>query len=86
MRKLESLQASHEKTAKDVSDSKDGYQFLDNEVTEVKRTLTRKASLADIDALRRKIEDLENGSKRNNVVIWGLKEDADKSCDSVEEF
>ena len=27
-----------------------------------------------IDTLDRKIDDLENRSKRNNVVIWGLKE------------
>ena len=79
LRKLESLEASHEKTAKDVSDFKDGYQFLDNEATEVKSTLSRKGSLADIDSLLIKIEDLENRSKRNNIAIWGLREDAEKA-------
>ena len=39
-----------------------------------------------IDTLNRKIDDLENRSKRNNVVIWGLKEGVEKDCGSVEEF
>ena len=29
---------------------------------------------------------MENRSKRNNLVIWGLKEGAEKDCSSVEEF
>ena len=43
-------------------------------------------SLEKRQILNRKIDDLESRSKRNNVVIWGLKEGAEKDCGSVEEF
>ena len=61
---------------------KEGYKLLDHDVT----ALTEKANNKEIDTLNRKIDDLENRSKRNNVVIWGLKEGAEKDCGSVGEF
>ena len=36
--------------------------------------------------LEKKIDDLENRSKRNNIVIWDLREDAEKEQDSPELF
>ncbi|XP_027050333.1 uncharacterized protein LOC113677698 [Pocillopora damicornis] len=84
--KLESLEKSQKKTAQDVYELKDSYKLLDHDVTEVKSALAEKANRKEIDALNKKIEDLENRSKRNNVVIWGLKEGAEKDCSSVEEF
>ena len=81
--KLESLEKSQKKTAQDVSDLKYS-SYLD--VTEIKSALAEKANRKDIDTLNKKIDDLENRSKRNNVVIWGLKEGAEKDCSSVEEF
>ena len=36
--------------------------------------------------LEKKIDDLENRSKRNNIVIWDLREDAEKEQDSPEPF
>ena len=84
--KLESLEKSQKKTAQDVDELKDSYKLLDHDVTEVKSALAEKANRKEIDALNKKIEDLENRSKRNNVIIWGLKEGAEKDCSSVEEF
>ena len=55
-------------------------------MTEIKSALAEKANRKEIDTLNRKIDDLENRSKRNNVVIWGLKEGAEKDCSSVEDF
>jgi len=49
-------------------------------VTEIKSAIEQKASRKEINALNKKIGDLENRSKRNNVVIWGLKEGAEKDC------
>ena len=48
--------------------------------------LAEKANRKEIDALSRKIDDLENRSKRNKVVIWGLKEGAEKDCSAAGEF
>ena len=84
--KLESLEKSQKKTAKDVSELKDSYKLLDHDVTEIKSAIEEKASRKEINALNKKIDDLENRSKRNNVVIWGLKEGAEKDCSSIEEF
>ena len=87
LQKLESFETNQRKTAQDVRDLKDSYNFLEDELTEVKTALVQKANRANVAAYDRKIEDLENRSKRNNVVIWGLKEDAEKNQhDSVEEF
>ena len=55
-------------------------------MTEIKSALADKANRKEIDALNEKLYDSENRSKRNNVVIWGLKEGAKKDCSSVEEF
>ena len=84
--KLESLEKSQKKNAKDVSELKDSYKLLDHDVTEIKSAIEEKASREEIDALNKKIDDLENRSKRNNVVIWGLKEGAEKDCSSVKKF
>ena len=34
----------------------------------------------------RRIEDLENRSKRNNIVIWGVEEGSEGAYTSMEEF
>ena len=84
--KLESLEKSQKKTAQDVSDLKDSYKLLDHDVAEIRSALAEKANCKEIDTLNKKIDDLENRSKRNNVVIWGLNEGAEKNCSSIEEF
>ena len=84
--KLESLEKSQKETAQDVSELKESYTLLDHDVTEIKSALADKASCKEINTLNRKIDDLENRSKRNNVVIWGLKEGAERDRSSVEEF
>ena len=84
--KLESLEIRQKETAQDVSELKESYKMLDHELTGIKSTLAEKANRKEIDTLNRKIDDLENRSKRNNVVIWGLKEGAEKDCSSLEEF
>ena len=35
---------------------------------------------------KRKMEDLENCSKRNNIVVWVVKEGCEKDFTSMEEF
>lgn len=86
LNKLESLEINQKKTTEEVNSLKESFKFLDAEVTEVKTSLSEKACRTDVEALRDKIEDLENRSKRNNVVLWGLKEHAEKSKDSIEKF
>ena len=42
--KLESLEKSEKKTAKDVSELKDSYKLLDHNMTEIKSAIEEKAS------------------------------------------
>ena len=68
--KLESLEILQKEAAQDVSELKESYKMLDLELTGIKSTLAEKANRKEIDTLNREIDDLENRSKRNNVVIW----------------
>ena len=84
--KLDSLEKRQNETTQYVSELKEGYKLLNHDVTGIKSALAEKANNKEIDTLNRKIDDLENRSKRNNVVISGLKEGAEKDCGSVGEF
>lgn len=86
LEKLENLEISQKRTADDVKDLKQSYGFLEELVTEVKNDIAEKASRRELTKLEKKIDDLENRSKRNNIVIWGLREDAEKEYDSLEVF
>ncbi len=44
-----------------------------------------KADKTEVEVLKEKIDDLENRSKRNNVVIWGIQEGSEKDYTSMEE-
>ena len=51
----------------------------------VKDILSNKVDSARVDILEEKLDDLENRSKRNNIVIWNIPEGAEKdsSCQDV---
>ena len=83
LQKLANLEVSQKKTADDVKDLKQSYGYLEEQVTEVKSDIAEKASRMELAKLEKKIDDLENRSKRNNIVIWGLREDAEKEQDSL---
>ena len=72
LQKLENLEISQKKTANDVKDLKQSYGLLEEQVTEVKSDIAEKASCMALTKLEKKIDDLKNRSKRNNIVIWGV--------------
>lgn len=86
LQKLENFETSQKQTAEDVKDLKQSYGFLEEQVTEVKSDIAEKASRAELPTLEKRSNNLENRSKRNNVVIWGLQEDTEKGYDSLEFF
>lgn len=51
---------------------------------ESQKKIEEKADLTEV--LKRKIEDLENRSKRNSIVIWGVEERSERDHNSLEEF
>ena len=57
---------------KDVGEMKTSLDFVNNEVEELKQRLEDKADKSSVVKLMAKIDDLENQSKRNNVVFWNI--------------
>ena len=86
LQKLENIEISQKKTADDVKDLKQSYGLLEEQNTEVKSDIAEKASRMELTKLEKRIDGLENRSKRNNIVIWGLREDAEKEHNSLELF
>lgn len=86
LEKLSNLESSQRKTAADVDALKDSYRSLDAQMIDVDNELTRKASREELASVYKKMEDLQNRSKRNNIVIWGLKEGAEAAHNSLEDF
>ena len=59
---------------------------MDIEIRQFNSKVSLKADRTEVEALKEKIDDLENCSKRNNVVIWGVPEGSEKDFASMEEF
>ena len=53
---------------------------------DIDNELSLKASREELASVYKKMEDLENRSKRNNIVIWGLKDGAEVAHNSLEDF
>ena len=86
LEKLAGLESSQQKTADDVNALKDSYSALNEQTSEVNNELSLKATCEELTSLEKKMEDLENRSKRNNIVIWGLKEGTEAAHNSFESF
>ena len=73
--KLEMAQST---IIKDEEDLKNSFKETDIEIQECNSSLSLKADRTEVEVLREKMDDLENRSKRNNVVIWGVLEGSEK--------
>ena len=73
--KLQQLESITANLSGEINDLKQGLEFT-KEVEMVKVTLTDKPDSTCVATLERKVEDLEieNQSKRNNIVIWNIPE------------
>ena len=84
--KLNKLEMAQSTIIKDVEDLKNSFKETDIEIQECNSKLSLKADRTEVEVLKEKIDDLENRSKRNNVVIWGVPEGSEKDFASMEEF
>ena len=55
-----------------------GVEGMNQEMEAVKQTLQKKADIVQVELLEKKLEEMENRSKRNNIVIWSIPEGAEK--------
>ena len=81
--KLQQLESKAASLSGEINDLKQGLEFTNKEVETVKDTLSNKVDSARVAfSVERKLDDLENRSKRNNIVIWNIPEGAEKdsSC------
>ena len=84
--KLNKLEMAQSTIIKDVKDLKNSFKETDIEIQECNSKLSLKAERTEVEVLKEKIDNLENRSKRNNMVIWGVLEGSEKDSASMEEF
>lgn len=86
---LDRLQRLEEKSTtlcNDITELKKLVEFPNSKVQDIKTSLAAKAEQSSVDELAKKMDDLENHYKRNNIVIWHVLEDAQKqffSCEAL---
>lgn len=83
LNKVEQIQSS---IVLDVDKLKERMETANVSIQESEAKLKTKADQSDLDILKSKMDDLENRSKRNNVVVWGVKEGCESDFSSIEEF
>jgi len=84
--KLNKLEKAQSTIIKDVEDLKKSAQETELVIQESNSKLLLKADKTEVETLKEKIDDLENCSKRNNVVIRGIPESSENEFSSMEEF
>ena len=72
----------------EIKHLKDGFNFLSNETKEIKQNFTTETSSANkkINFLKDKTQDLEDRSRRCNLVIFGVPESNEQqpeNCDNI---
>ena len=83
LNKVEQIQSS---IVQDVDQLKERMETAILLIQESEAKLKTKVDQSDLDILKSKMDDLENRSKRNNVVVWGVKEGCESNFSSIEEF
>ena len=84
LNRLQRLEENSTTLCSDITELKTSVEFTNSEVQNVKTNLAAKADQSLADELVKRIDDLENRSKRNNIVIWNIPEDAGKQFSSCE--
>ena len=60
-----------------------GLGGMNEEMETVKQTLQKKADIVQVELLEKKLVEMENRSKRNNIVIWNIPEGAEKDSSGL---
>ena len=65
-----------------TSELSSGLEGMNVEMEAVKQTLQKRADVVQVELLEKKLEEMENRSKGNNIAIWNIPEGAEKdsSC------
>ena len=82
--KLAGLEQKTTTLATDLKELKEGLQSLQNDLADVKQDVETKVDKAHILELENRITDLQNRSRRNNIVFWNVPEGSEKNTFMVE--
>ena len=82
--KLAGLEQKTSTLATDLKELKEGLQSLENDLADVKQDVETKADKSHVLELENRITDLQNRSRRNNIVIWNVPEGSEKDTFMVE--
>ena len=82
--KLAGLEQKTSTLAIDLKELKEGLQSLENDLADVKQDVEAKADKSYVLELENRIIDLQNRSRRNNIVIWNVPEGSEKDTSMVE--
>ena len=74
--KLKQLEPTTASLNTELNEIKQGLEKTNKEVESMKENLSDKGVSPRVAALEKKLDDLENRSKRNNIVIWNIPEGA----------
>ena len=81
LRRLDTVEGEIKHTNSRMNSLEDSLQMFHESHEEINEELKGKANKEDVDKLERKIDDLENRSRRNNVVFWGFPESVEEPAD-----
>jgi len=83
--KLQQLESKTANQLGEINDLKRGLELTNEEVETVKDAVSNKTDSAGLASLEKKLDDLENRAKRNNIVTWSISEGAQKgfSCQEI---
>ena len=86
--KLNKVEQIQRPIVQDVDELKKSMETANLSIQESEFKLKTKADQSDLDILKSKMDDIaiENRSKRNNVVVLGVKEGCESDFSSMEEF
>ena len=76
--KLQQLEFKTANLSDEIHDLQQGLDFTNEEVEMFKDTLSSKADCTQVAILEKRLKDLENRSKGNNIVIWIIPWGAEK--------
>ena len=82
--KLAGLEQKTSTLVTDLKDLKEGLQSLEKDLADVKQDVETKADKSHVLELENRITDLQNRSRRNNIVIWNVRVGSDKDTFMVE--
>lgn len=68
----------------DLKELKEGLQSLEKELADVKQDVETKADKSHVLQLENRITDVQNRSRRNNIVIWNVPKGSEKDTFMVE--